>query len=487
MKPVALALVALSLAGSAPAADQARRATLERIEPAWSPDGRRLAYVAPARGGATDLFVVDGDGTHRGRLTRTGTADELAPDWSPDGKRLVVERAGEIYVLRADASAERRLIAGWEPAWSPGGRRIAFVLDDRLHVISIKGGSARQLTAAPGRESAPAWSPNGRRIAFVSDASGFLDVYLLELRSGSVRRLTADQATEASPSFTANGQNVVYVSDRGGAKALWRVRAAGGTPVRVAAIRSAADAIVRPTRRRVELLPDLEQRPPADLSVRTVMRGGRRHFLLGFDSATDNIGLGPVMITAHRASRRSRVMHGAQVVRLAGGGRHTYPAVGVLRYVRSSSHSHWHVMGFQRYELRRAADYALLVRDRKSGFCLADHWAHAHGPFLNEPRGPVFNGNCEQGRPDALAVYQGTSVGYTDRYPSYFHGQNLDITGVPAGIYDLIHRANRSLLFRELRYENNAASLRIRISGPGGRSRAPSVRVLRTCPNSDRC
>jgi hypothetical protein len=41
---------------------------------------------------------------------------------------LVVERAGEIYVLRADASAERRLVAGWEPGWSPGGRRIAFVL-----------------------------------------------------------------------------------------------------------------------------------------------------------------------------------------------------------------------------------------------------------------------------------------------------------------------------------------------------------------------
>jgi Lysyl oxidase len=178
------------------------------------------------------------------------------------------------------------------------------------------------------------------------------------------------------------------------------------------------------------------------------MRGNLRHFLLGFDSATVNIG---------------------------------------LLYVRSSSHSHWHVMGFQRYELRRAADYALLVRDRKSGFCLADHWAHAHGPFLNEPRGPVFKGNCEQRRPEALSVYQGTSVGYTDRYPSYFHGQNLDITGVPVGIHDLIHRANRGLLFRELRYENNAASLRIRISWPGGRSRTPSVRVLRTCPNSDRC
>jgi hypothetical protein len=244
---------------------------------------------------------------------------------------------------------------------------------------------------------------------------------------------------------------------------------------------------VRPAPRTVELLPDLEQQPPADLSVRTAVRGGRRHFLLGFDSATDNVGLGPVVITAHRSSRKSRVMHGAQVVRLAGGGRHTYPAVGVLRYVRSSSHSHWHVMGFQRYELRRVSDYALLVRDRKSGFCLADHWAHARGHFLHEPRGPVFKGNCEQGRPEALAVNQGTSVGYTDRYPSYFHGQNLDITGVPTGIYDLIHRANRSLLFRELRYENNAASLRIRIRWPRGRSRTPAIRIIGTCPSSDRC
>jgi hypothetical protein len=200
--------------------------------------------------------------------------------------------------------------------------------------------------------------------------------------------------------------------------------------------------------------------------VRTDVRRGRPHFLLGFDSATDNIGLGPVVITAQRSSRRSITMHGAQVVRLAGGGRKTYPAVGVLRYVHSSDHSHWHVMGFQRYELRRASDYALLVRDRKSGFCLADHWAHAPGHFVNEPHGPVFNGNCEQGRPQALAVYQGTSVGYTDR---------------------LIHRANRSLLFRELRYENNAASLRIRITWPRGRSLPPSVRVLRTCPDSDRC
>jgi hypothetical protein len=67
MKPFApaLALVALSLTGSAPGAGQARRATLEGIEPSWSPDGRRLAFAAPAIGGATDLFVVDANRSHR--------------------------------------------------------------------------------------------------------------------------------------------------------------------------------------------------------------------------------------------------------------------------------------------------------------------------------------------------------------------------------------------------------------------------------------
>jgi hypothetical protein len=61
------------------------------------------------------------------------------------------------------------------------------------------------------------------------------------------------------------------------------------------------------------------------------------------------------------------------------------------------------------------------------------------------------------------------------------------LTGVPPGNYVLVHRANRRLLLHELRYENNAASLRIRIRWPHGRSRAPTVETVRTCPDSDRC
>jgi hypothetical protein len=461
------------------------------VDPAWSPDGRRLAYIAPGAGGTGDVFVRDADGTHRGRITQTDGVDESSPSWSPDGRYLAVERGGRIVILRADGGGERRLIRGLQPAWSPGGRRIAFTDGNDLYLVSARGGGARRVTSAPGAQTAPAWSPEGLRLAFVSDESGAADIQVLNLRSGAVTPLTADPAVDAEPAFTNNGGNILFMSNRSGIEQLWRMPAASasaGPAVQVVTTPYATSAVARPEPHVVQLLPDLEQRPPADLSIKRVLRGKRRHFLLGFDSATDNVGLGPVVITARRSSRTTPFMRGSQVVRLANGGRRqTFPRVGVLRYVYSPTHSHWHVLGFQRYELRRASDYKVLLRDRKSGFCLADHYDHAAGRFLNKPRGPVFKGYCEQGRPEAMSVHQGTSVGYTDRYPSHFHGQNLNLTDVPAGTYILVHRANRSFLFRELRYENNAASLRIRIRWPNGRSRRPSIRILKTCPDSDRC
>jgi hypothetical protein len=83
-----------------------------------------------------------------------------------------------------------------------------------------------------------------------------------------------------------------------------------------------------------------------------------------------------------------------------------------------------------------------------------------------------------------MSLEMGTSPGYTDRYPAHFHGQNVELTGVPAGVYVLVHRANGAGTIRELRYDNNAASLRIRLSWRRG---VPSVQVLRTCEGSEKC
>jgi hypothetical protein len=206
--------------------------------------------------------------------------------------------------------------------------------------------------------------------------------------------------------------------------------------------------------------------------------------LLGFTSASDNVGLGPLSIVASRASRSVPNMRAAQRVRLPRHRARTYPAIGFLHFTVAFPHVHWHLLDFQRYELRRSSDHALVVRDRKSGFCLADHWAQVQGVVPGKPRKPVFRSNCGQGEPGALAISEATSVGYTDRYPAWFHGQNLDITHVPAGIYVLVHRTNPELTLCELRYENDAASVRVRLTRVSG---VPRVRVLARCADSERC
>jgi hypothetical protein len=186
-----------------------------------------------------------------------------------------------------------------------------------------------------------------------------------------------------------------------------------------------------------------------------------------------------------RAERRSRTdpLLVRQLVRLSDGGIRAYDGAGRLRFTDAPPHHHWHLMSFQRFELRRASDYALVVRDRKVGFCLADHYGLA-AQRVRRFRPPVFLGNCGQGRTSALSVEQGSSPGYTDRYPAHFHGQNLELRGVPAGVYVLVHRANENGFLEEFDYTNNIASLRLRLDWHGA---TPAVTVLRRCPDSDRC
>ena len=175
-------------------------------------------------------------------------------------------------------------------------------------------------------------------------------------------------------------------------------------------------------------------------------------------------------------------MRAQQLVRLSDGTVRTYDDAGRLRYTPSPSHTHWHLLGFQRYELR-TQDGDVVVRDRKSGFCLVDHYGLARRRVASFS-GARFLGNCAASNPGALSVEQGTSVGYTDLYPAHFHGQNLELRGVPAGTYTLVHRANPQQRLEEIDYTNNAASIRIRLTWRGA---TPLVETLRSCESSERC
>jgi hypothetical protein len=237
-----------------------------------------------------------------------------------------------------------------------------------------------------------------------------------------------------------------------------------------------------------DLLPDLDQELPRNLQVATDQSGAIPRFHLGFESAVDNHGAGPLVIDGHRDSQDQPEMVADQAIQQSDGSRRTVPDVGRLRYVYSEDHDHWHYLGFDHYELRRAANYKLFAPDQKTGFCLGDRYnTDTTSQLPGEPPQPFFTGYCGRTHTELLSLEEGISVGYGDVYFANLEGQFVDVTGVPAGQYYLVHRANADRKLVESDYSNDAASLLIELSWPDGTSAAPAVKVLRGCPSTDSC
>ena len=232
------------------------------------------------------------------------------------------------------------------------------------------------------------------------------------------------------------------------------------------------------------LLPDLDQRPPLAVSVRWG-GGAKHHPLLVFTSSVENVGYGPLLVEGRRRSRRSPTMRADQLIQLQSGGFERVNGVGRLRYNVNPSHSHWHLLPFERYELRTLAG-AQLLRDHKSGFCLtSDHRSPL--PTLG-PRAPKpIQSECASDRPRALRVLEGIADGWGDIYVPAKEGQAIDISGVPPGDYDLVHRVNVGRLLREAVYSNDDSSLRIRLLPPSATNGLPTVVILKTCETGIEC
>lgn len=251
-----------------------QRLTSDRLatsDPAWSPDGRRIAFTRNQDEGESttfttdEVFVMDADG----RDVRQLTPEEIGmssgqPTWSPDGKEIayvrgesvasvVPSRYGQLFAVNADGGEARRITAGHpdtDPDWSPDGRAIAFTrgenlsssrANDDLYVLDLATGATHQLTRTPPGvfEAAAAWSPDGSLIAFArvtgtSQFDGAASIHVIN-SDGTGGRLVLEHKLFAyapySLAWSPDGRSIAFeTSPMIGCTSISVVGSEGGSP-----------------------------------------------------------------------------------------------------------------------------------------------------------------------------------------------------------------------------------------------------------------
>jgi Tol biopolymer transport system component len=213
MPPVARCSVAGALVA---AASLALAASAAATFPA--PDGALIAFDSYGNG-TSSVFLVRRDGTHERRV---GPPGEFAqqPAFSPNGRRIAFDgeppgKGDQVEVMRLDGSHVRDLAPTDAPTWSPNGRRIAFRHGDNLATMRADGSHLRTITHGK-LDLGPTWAPNGRRIAFQSfGASGPSQIAVVNVRGAHRHTITSEGGY--GPDFAPNGRRIAYTNNPPGA------------------------------------------------------------------------------------------------------------------------------------------------------------------------------------------------------------------------------------------------------------------------------
>jgi Tol biopolymer transport system component/DNA-binding winged helix-turn-helix (wHTH) protein len=266
-------------------------------DPAFSPDGRTLAFIRSPSYGIGDLYLLalSEDFMPSGEPKRLtfDNRDVIGPAWTPDGREIVFssDRLGtrHLWRLAVLGSAEPRLIAFvgddamapaisrrrlayvqhrrhrdiWQvavpgpggiasppvtlissrsdhhnPQYSPDGKKVAFSSDrsgsHEIWVSDSDGSNGVRLTSFGGPVTDRAsWSPDGKKIAFHSRPEGQAEIYVINSEGGRPQRLTYEQADDVAPSWSHDGKWIYFGSNRTGIHQVWKMPSGGGPAVQV--------------------------------------------------------------------------------------------------------------------------------------------------------------------------------------------------------------------------------------------------------------
>ena len=209
----------------------------EELFPSLSSDGEFVAYASLAAGN-WDIYLQRIGGERPINLTDDSASADTEPAFSPDGRTIAFrsERdGGGVFVMGATGENVKRVSTiGHNPSWSPSGEEILTNVDPitdplargtkgQLWAIEVASGKRRTLTIPIDAVQA-SWSPNGHRIAFWGvHRGGQRDIWTVASSGGDPKPVTSDEALDWNPVWSPDGRYLYFASERGGTMNLWRV------------------------------------------------------------------------------------------------------------------------------------------------------------------------------------------------------------------------------------------------------------------------
>jgi TolB protein len=204
--------------------------------PAWSSDGRYLAYTSYKQG-KPDLFIKNLAEMQEISIANKGI--NITPAWVPGKFELAATLSfsgdQEIYLLTGSGKIIKRLTdmqgSDISPAWSPAGKKLAFVSNrsgnPQIYIQDMDSGKVRRLTYEGNYNTQPSWSPQGDKIAYTSFGDNHHNIFVIDIEGRQPIQLTYESGDNEAPSWSPDGSLIVFSSTREGPSRLYVMTASG--------------------------------------------------------------------------------------------------------------------------------------------------------------------------------------------------------------------------------------------------------------------